>query len=109
MKASPKRWVSRPAWLVRHTARAYAWRRAAAQQHDRREAGPRGQLTRPAETAAAGPLVGEQHRIEPLRQEFRGQRAGTQRAVHHQLRLGTPGAEAVTDAGAVLRVFLDQE
>ena len=82
---------------------------ALAQQHDRGKAGTAGELARPVEAAAAGPFIGQQHRIEPLCQKLARERALRDRAVHHQLRVRAPGGEPLPDVRAAVRVFFDQQ
>ena len=82
---------------------------ALAQQHDRSKAGTAGELARPVEAAAAGPFIGQQHRIESLCQELARERALRDRAVHHQLCLRAPGDEPLPDVRAAVRVFFDQQ
>src|SRR5256886_356591 len=81
----------------------------AAQQHQRCKPRTAGELPCPGETAAAGPDLRQQHRIEALRQELRRQRALRYRAVHHELRLRPPGGEPLPDVRAAARVLLDQQ
>ena len=80
-----------------------------AQQHDGRKACAASELARPVEPTPAGPLVREQHRIEPLREKFARQCTVGDGPVHHQLRVRPPRDEALADVRAAAHVFLNQQ
>ncbi len=81
----------------------------AAQEDDRREARTRCEILQPLEATAPGPLMRQQHAIEPLREKLRRRFSTDDRARHDELRVGPSAREVVPDKCAIPRIVFEQQ